>query len=204
MLSVQQAPEGRVRAELPDVTIDRASPVLFYFQLAELLEQEIASGRWEPEARLPSEPELCSHYGLSRTTIRQALARLEQEGLISREKGRGTFVRASQPRSWLIQTADGFFEDEVLRAGHAVTSEVLRLERALLPRWASDALEVPPGAVGVTLERLRSVDGLVALYVVNHLPEELAPIVLDLEPNESLYQRLARKGDVSIIGGSRS
>jgi GntR family transcriptional regulator len=169
-----------------------------------MLEQEIASGRWQPEKRLPSEPELCHRYGLSRTTIRQALSRLEQEGLISREKGRGTFVRASEPRSWLIQTAEGFFHDEFVRTGHAVTSRVLRLERASLPRWASDALEVHPGAVGVTVERLRSVDDLVALYVVNHLPDDVAPVVLGLDPNESLYQRLAREGGISIIGGSRS
>jgi GntR family transcriptional regulator len=203
ILSVQQEAEDGVRNELPDVTIDRSSPVPFYFQLSELLEQEIASGRWPPDTRLPSEPDLCHRYGVSRTTVRQALGRLEQEGLISREKGRGTFVRASEPRSWLIQTTEGFF-DEFLRTGHAVTSKVLRLERAPLPRWASDALDMHPGALGVTVERVRSVDGLVALYVVNYLPEELAPVVLELDPNESLYQRLAREGGVSIIGGSRS
>ena len=97
---------------LPSNTIDRDSPVPFYFQLSELLEQEIVSGRWEPGTRIPSENELCARYGLSRTTIRQALARLEQEGLVSREKGRGTFVSDSRPRSWLIQSTEGFFHDE--------------------------------------------------------------------------------------------
>ena len=78
--------------------IDRNSPVPYYFQLAEIVEEEIVSGRWEPGTRLPSEPDLCDQYALSRTTIRQALARLEQKGLITRDKGRGTFVSSSWPR----------------------------------------------------------------------------------------------------------
>ena len=195
---------GSAGADLPEATIDRGSPVPFYFQLAELLEEEIVSGRWEPGARVPSENELCWRYGLSRTTIRQALGRLEQEGLVSREKGRGTFVSDSGPRSWLIQSTDGFFHDEFLRAGRAVTSRVLRHERGRLPRWASDALALPAGSEGVIIERVRSVDGLVALYVVNCLPEFAAGAVDGLDGSESLYERLAGEEGISVAGGSRS
>jgi GntR family transcriptional regulator len=196
--------DSAAASELPDATIDRASPVPFYFQLAELLEEEIVSGRWLPGSRVPSENELCSRYRLSRTTIRQALARLEQEGLVSREKGRGTFFSDSRPRSWLIQSTEGFFHDEFLRAGRAVTSRILKLERVELPRWASDALASPPGSEGMVVERVRSVDGLVALYVINCLPAFTAEAVVGLAPNESLYQRLAEVGGISVVGGSRS
>ncbi|HEY5058883.1 MAG TPA: GntR family transcriptional regulator [Gaiellaceae bacterium] len=189
--------------ELPDITIDRDSPVPFYFQLAELLEQEITSGRWQPGSKIPSEPELGERYVLSRTTIRQALGRLEQEGLITRSKGRGTFVSSSTPRSWLIQTTEGFFHDEFVRTGHRVTSRVLRSERATLPRWASDALTLPLGSEGVVIERVRAVDQLVALYVTNWLPESVAELVLGLDPDESLYQRLAQQG-IPIVGGRRT
>jgi DNA-binding GntR family transcriptional regulator len=190
--------------ELPEATIDRGSPVPFYFQLAELLEEEIVSSRWVPGTRVPSENELGARYGLSRTTIRQALARLEQEGLVSREKGRGTFVSDSRPRSWLIQSTEGFFHDEFVRAGRAVTSRILRLERVELPRWASDQLALEPGSEGMVVERVRSVDGLVALYVINCLPAFAAEAVVGLQPDESLYQRLAEAGAISVVGGSRS
>jgi GntR family transcriptional regulator len=195
---------GGPEAPLPDATIDRRSPVPFYFQLAEMLEEEIVSGRWEPGTRIPSENELCAHYGLSRTTIRQALARLGQEGLVRRDKGRGTYVSESRPRSWLIQSTQGFFHDEFLRGGHQVTSRMLRLERVTLPRWASDALGLPPTSDGVIVERVRSVDGLVALYVVNCLPPFAIDAVLGLDPNESLYQRLTEALDIDIVGGNRS
>jgi DNA-binding GntR family transcriptional regulator len=154
--------------------------------------------------RLPSEPAFCEHYGVSRTTVRQALARLEQEGLINRDKGRGTFVAASKPRSWLIQTTEGFFHEEFVRTGHRVTSRILELERRALPGWACAALELPLGSNGVVVERVRAVDGLVALYVTNCLPEPVAEAVLELGPDESLYQLLANGAGVKVIGGRRT
>jgi GntR family transcriptional regulator len=184
--------------------INRDSPIPFYFQLAELLEDEISSGRWVSGRRIPSEPDLCDYYGVSRTTVRQALARLEQGGLVARSKGRGTFVLGQRPRSWLIQT-EGFFHEEFVRTGHRVTSKILRRERTVLPSWASDALDLPRESQGIILERLRAVDGLVALYVLNYLPDRLGDVVLSMkDPHESLYRRLVAKGVVTISGGRRS
>ncbi|HTO26319.1 MAG TPA: GntR family transcriptional regulator [Gaiellaceae bacterium] len=192
-------------SELPDVAIDRASPVPFYFQLAELLEQEIVKGRWEPGARLPSEPDLCERYGLSRTTVRQALGRLESRGLIDRLKGQGTFVQRGQPGLWLLQSSEGFFQDEVDRLGRSVTSRILQAERGPLPEWATRLLELPFGSDGATLIRLRSVDGQVALYVVNHLVAHVADAALAIgNPNESLYRRIQERAGVIPYGGRRT
>lgn len=190
---------------LPDALIDRASPVPYHFQLSELLEQEISENRWPRGMRLPSEAELCTHFGVSRSTVRQALARLEQEGLIGREKGRGSFIADTQRRFWLLQSAEGLFQDETERLGRSVTSRILRLERCALPGWALDALMLPKGAEGVTLERVRAIDGNVALYVVNYLPAWLADAVLSLkDPNESLYRRLKESLRIEVAGAHRT
>jgi GntR family transcriptional regulator len=191
--------------DAPAAAIDRSSPVPFYFQLAELLEQEIAGGRWEAGARLPSEPELCTQYGLSRTTVRQALGRLEQRSLIERAKGQGTFVRRERSGLWLLQSSEGFFQDEVDRLGRTVTSQVLHAGHGPLPKWACTALELDPNSRGATLERLRFVDGLVALYVVNHLANHVAePALAIANPNESLYRRLRERAGIVAHGGSRT
>jgi GntR family transcriptional regulator len=189
---------------LPQSAIDRGSPIPFYFQLKKLLEEEIDSGRWAPGARLPSEPAICSHFDVSRTTVRQALAELEAEGVIRKDKGRGSFVAERRSTGWLLQSSHGFFE-EAVREGHKVTSRVLRREVGPLPLWAVDALRLPPGAEGVTLERLRWVDGRLVMYVLTHLPAALADVVLaaDLE-HDSLYQTLEQRKGVTVVSGRRT
>ncbi|HET8823442.1 MAG TPA: GntR family transcriptional regulator [Thermoleophilaceae bacterium] len=72
--------------------LDRSSFVPLYYQLQELLKEQIESGGWKPGDRLPSEPQLARRYGVSRVVVRQALAILEDDGQIVRVQGRGTFV----------------------------------------------------------------------------------------------------------------
>jgi len=188
---------------LPTTHIDRASPVPFYFQLAALLEQEIVRQRWQPGERLPSESELCTQFELSRTTVRQALARLEQEGLVVPRKGIGTFVASASPRMWLLQSQEGFFQDEVTRLGRAVSSEILSRRVGELPHWAADALGLPQGAEGVVMERLRSVDGKLALCVTDCLPVAQAGVVLAMDGTQSLYERLREEHGLEVAGGRR-
>lgn len=188
---------------LPTSAIDRLSPVPYYFQLSRLLEEEIVTGRWEPGHRLASAPVLGRYFGVSRSVIRQALGRLESEGLIERTKGRGAIVSAARGRSWLLQSSAGFFQDEVARTGSVVTSRILRAARGELPRWATDALDLSAGSAGVTVERLRCVEGKLALYTVNHLPEPLADSVLALRAGDSLYEALETHHGLIVHGGRR-
>jgi GntR family transcriptional regulator len=184
--------------------MDRRSPVPLYFQLARLLTQEISTGRWSAGDRIASEPEICETYGVSRATVRQALLRLENESLIQRLKGRGTFVADSRNRSWLLQSSEGFFHDEVGRFGVNVTSTILRAEIDTLPHWASEALRLPNGNDGVILERLRFIDGKVMLHVSDYLPPRYAKAALSLKHRDgSLYDRLAAEENLTVAGGRR-
>lgn len=74
------------------MALQRSREVPLYLQLRTLLQQRIASGEWGPGAMLPAEHDLCAEYGVSRGTLRQALADMEAMGLLRREQGRGTFV----------------------------------------------------------------------------------------------------------------
>jgi GntR family transcriptional regulator len=190
-------------AQLGVFRIDRSSPVPFYFQLRKMFREEITSGRWPPGERLPSEPDICGHFQVSRTTVRQALAELEVEGFIRKDKGRGTFVAEPRSSSWLLQSSHGFF-DEATRHGRKVTSRVLRAEVSPLPVWATDALGLPEGEEAVSLERVRWVDDRVVMYVETHLPKRFADVVLsaDLE-NGSLYRTLEERVGCRVASGRR-
>lgn len=79
--------------------LHRDSGVPLYTQVSEILLQRILSGEWPPGASLPAEPELCTEFGVARGTLRQALSKLESQGYLRRERGRGTFVADRDARA---------------------------------------------------------------------------------------------------------
>jgi DNA-binding transcriptional regulator YhcF (GntR family) len=82
----------RTVAGVIDPSADRA----VFRQLADLLRDQIESGELGPGEPLPSELRLAQEYGISRTTVRQAIAQLRTEGLVTVERPRGTFVRVPE------------------------------------------------------------------------------------------------------------
>jgi len=84
--------------------LDRGSSVPLYYQLQELIKQDIEAGHWKPGEVLPSEGLLIDHLGISRTVIRKALDVLEADGQVVRRKGRGTIIE--QPKV-LYHALDG-------------------------------------------------------------------------------------------------
>ncbi len=91
-LEVLELADGQTRL------IDRATPIPFYYQLQEILKEEIERGTWQPGDELPSEAELEQHFGVSRTVVRKALDVLESDGQISRSKGKRSVVTRAKAR----------------------------------------------------------------------------------------------------------
>lgn len=80
--------------------IDRLSPIPVYQQIASDLVNRISLGEWQVGEKLPSEVKLTNEYMASRVTIRQATALLEDEGLITRQRGSGIFLK-SNPQQFI-------------------------------------------------------------------------------------------------------
>lgn len=92
------------------MSVDRGAPQPLYRQVAGLLRDAIYQGRY-PRGRRLTEPELMAEYGVSRVTVRQALALLKAEGLIDAVAGRGTFVREVAPVRLAFRRYAGPFTD---------------------------------------------------------------------------------------------
>jgi GntR family transcriptional regulator len=90
--------------------INRDSDVPLYMQLVKELERRVQSGKLINNDMFPSESALMEQYGLSRITVRQALANLEQRGLIYRRRGKGTFLRGPQVSQKLTRKAKTIVE----------------------------------------------------------------------------------------------
>ena len=91
-----QVRTSSTRRWTPPRGIERKSPIPYYYQLQELLKQEIEEGRWLPGELLPSESEMEGALGISRPVVRKALDILEGDGQIMRIKGKGSLV--AQPK----------------------------------------------------------------------------------------------------------
>ena len=81
---------------LPSVPVDRASPVPLYYQVAQVLERAIETGDLPAGSRLENEIALAERLGLSRPTVRRAIAYLVDQGLVVRKRGIGP--RSCTPR----------------------------------------------------------------------------------------------------------
>jgi GntR family transcriptional regulator len=144
-----------------------------YSVIASRAETRIRSGEWAPGTRLPPERDLCQQLDVSRATLRQALAELEERGLITRHQGRGTFV--TRPR---VQTPlSGFFSiREALAArGTQVQTRVVTHEVVEASRQIATDLACLPGDRMLHVERLRLADGEPIVLESAHLPLDRFP-----------------------------
>jgi GntR family transcriptional regulator len=184
--------------------ISKDSPIPRYFQLKELLRQEIESGRWQPGQQIPPEMELCEAFGISRTVVRQALRELEFDGLLYREQGRGTFVAKPKIGESLVQDLTGFYEDMVARGLTPVT-QVLRQEVRPADAKVAHYLQIQPGDEIVLIERVRSVGGEPFELAVTYLPYRICPDLVDEDlTTQSLYALLEGKYGLQLSHGRRT
>jgi GntR family transcriptional regulator len=184
--------------------ISKDSPVPLYFQLKELLRQEVESGRWQPGQQIPPEMELCEAFGISRTVVRQALRELEYDGLLYREQGKGTFVAEPKISESLVQDLTGFYEDMVARGLTPVT-QVLRQEVQPADEKVAHYLQIQPGDEIVLIERVRSVGGEPFVLVVTHLPYHICPDLVNEDlTTQSLYALLEGKYGLQLSHGRRT
>lgn len=87
---------GVSESYIPDITLDRSSPVPLYFQISEPIAQLINSGALAADTRLEDELSMAARLHVSRPTARQALQRLVDRGLLTRRRGIGTIVSPRQ------------------------------------------------------------------------------------------------------------
>jgi len=187
-----------------NTNIDRASPLPYYVQLKTALAEAIESGQWVPGDRIPSEPELCTMFGVSRTVVRQALKDMTYQGLVVREKGKGTFVAEPKISSGsLVHSLVGFYQDMAER-GQAPVTRVL--EQAIEPAGAklATALGLESTTPVIKLVRLRFVQDEPIVLVTSYLPYDLCPELVNADLSEqSLYAFLKSAYGLSVASGRR-
>jgi len=188
---------------LSSENIHKESPIPYHYQLRELLRDEITSGFWEVGERLPSEYEICKKFELSRTTVREALDALVSEGLLRREKGRGTFVADPKITEHWLDMPDSF-SDAMEKQGYRVETKVLNLNVIPAPQKVRQELRLNSNEPVIVLDRLRAILNEPILVVTSYLPHKLCPnLVHDDFTENSLYKLLREKYHININSAKR-
>jgi len=143
--------------------------------LTQAAEQEIraaiARGFYRPGSQLPAESELGVMLGVSRTVVREALRLLEEDGLITRRHGIGTFVRKHP----ILQNLNfNFGTTEMIRSASLTPGTAYRHAQLMAATDdVADALNLSAGAPVIMIERIRTADNKPVVYSLDYLPQAL-------------------------------
>jgi GntR family transcriptional regulator len=184
-------------------SINFNSHIPYYIQLIDLLKDQIQKRKWQPGDQIPGEQDLCDAYNISRTVVRQALRELELEGVITRRKGKGTFISEPKISEGLIQNLTGFFQDMVAR-GLKPGTKVLHQNVIKAPEKVCNYLSLEPGTEVVDIQRLRFINDEPIQLVTTYIPYQVFPPLASVDlTNRSLYEFLETEGGIFLTRGKR-
>ncbi len=153
--------------------LDPALPTPLYHQMYLAIRAQIRSGDIPPDAMLPGELHLAKIFNVSRITVKRALTELAEDGLLDRQRGRGTVVTSAVPSPVVKGAFDNLVESLTLMG---LETEIELLDVASIPADAGIAglLEVEAGAQVQRSVRRRKLQGEPFSYLVNHIPVDIA------------------------------
>jgi GntR family transcriptional regulator, N-acetylglucosamine utilization regulator len=184
--------------------IDKASPVPYYHQLRQLIEGAVSSGALPVGEQIPTEAALCERFDVSRTVVRQALSDLERDGLLSRIKGKGTFVARPKLTELVAQSLTSLHEDLTAR-GERLETKVLRREIEPVSPHVAEMLGLPESEQIVLLERLRLLNGEPLVVTTAYMPHSLCAAILELDlTDRSLFEIYERDLGFKLRRGTRA
>jgi GntR family transcriptional regulator len=183
------------------MNINPNSIIPMYKQVIKILADQIHEGKLKPGDRLPSEAELMKEFGVSRITIRTAIAELVDDGLLVRSQGKGTFV--ATPKS-LYKADDQFgFTRSCILAGKVPTTKQLSSELIYPTLEDIEFLNVKETDKIVCTKRLRLVDGVPTMIETNHYISSFS-FLLEENLEGSLFEVLGNTYNIYVAESIRT
>lgn len=179
--------------------IDKNSQIPLHTQLAALLKAQIAAGVFAPNTSLPSEREMCEQYNISRTTVREALHKIEREGLIQKFANKGIYVTEPQQKLAIHVSLKGFTSDVRREGGYPSSNLVSANIISFVTKELVDKMKLEKSDEVVKIVRLRCNNSVpLALHTV-YLNHRLCPRILDHNlSKESLFNILMDQYGITL------
>jgi len=177
--------------------INRKSALPLYYQLKEIIKEDVDVGKYKPGGRIPSENELCDILSISRNTARQAIADLVSEGILYRVQGKGTFVAEKKIFKGLT---DAFsFSSEFKTNGGKLKTKVIFAEKISETKETLEYLKLKESKELFRIQRLRVLNDVPVALQTSYIPKFFCPNLLkyDLSQN-SLFDILKNNYNLSF------
>lgn len=185
------------------IALDKGSMLPIYYQIAQQVKAYIAQQKLREGDVIPTERELCEAFGVSRMTVRQAVDILVGEGLLNRQRGRGTFIstpKISQPLTMLTS----FTVDAVAR-GMTPSSRVISCQAVPASPCVAEKLNIATGETVVQLVRVRCANGEPHAHERTSLLHSMAAPLLTMDlAGRSLYQTLGEVCNLHLVRARES
>jgi GntR family transcriptional regulator len=178
------------------------SPTPLYHRIYLILRNQIIDSTFQIGDRLPSEGAITEKFDVSRITAKRALDELAREGLVTRARGKGTFV-APKAAGFLHANFSGLVKN-LIGISASTSAKVLRFEYVAAPRRVSMALRLPDNSVVQRTERVRHQGKVPYSHIITYLPEDVGR---SFGPGDLVNQpilSLIEQAGIKIAGAEQS
>ena len=179
--------------------VDLSNPIPKYLQISAWLKELIQTGRYKEGERLPSEIELSRLCEVNRNTLRQAISELTAEGLLRKEKGKGTFISLSKPVALKHKLERiSSFRDDLNEIGIEENTILLKKGIEDAPDHVAKALILGAKSKVIAVCRLRMGDDIPLIYEESYLPGEMFNGILGMDLTGSMYKILSERFNIIL------
>jgi GntR family transcriptional regulator len=151
-------------------------PIPKYLMIRSILESRLER-HYAAGDRIPTEAEFGEEFGVSRITIQQALALMERDGLVSRERGRGTFYRG--PSARLHEAKPSQLLESLIRSEPNGFAKVISTDTVTASPRIAERLKLPDGTSVVAIDRVGVIDDQPILFISAYLPVDIGSRILE-------------------------
>ena len=177
--------------------IDKSSPVPLYFQISEAMSDGIKKKHLPTNTRIPPEDQLAQIFGVSKMTMRQALGKLVDDGILFRKKGSGTFISEKKIEREATQLV-GFYED-IKRKGLTPSSRVIEKKLIRAETKLKEKLKLKAGDRVIKIVRVRLANEIPLAVNYAYIPEKYCPDLLEEDLSDgSLSELVEEKYHLSV------
>lgn len=179
-------------------TLDKSTPIPLYFQLKSIILNDIKNNEFCVGDSIPTENELAEYYHISRSTVRQAISELVQEGWLTRKASKGTFVTKPEQKSSFIRSFEPFYQ-QITRLGRTPRTELIDLNVITPASDIAAQLRLNPDQKVISMFRRRFADDIPMVTFQNYIPYDLCSFILSYDFKvHSLYELLMTDQNTQI------